>query len=249
MENSIVKTFNREKDLEMISNVNAYDKEKFQNEFNKTEIYQQLIKDFDEISLEKFFQQKNMPTARYWLGCSNRSTRFSATSFYYLNFLLETNPSEIYDLGCGWNVFKRYIPNIIGVGAESPDSPDFFGDIHDYVDDGYIQGHQNYFESVFSICALHFHPLSDISKVVNGFYTTIRPGGRGYLSLNLQRMIERDPVFFAKTSAQEVDRYCREQISQLHDIKFLVVDIDTTVFLDDGMDGNIRLVMEKTSEI
>jgi hypothetical protein len=62
-------------------------------------------------------------------------------------------------------------------------------------------------------------------------------------------MIERDPVFFAKTSAQEVDRYCREQISQLHDIKFLVVDIDCTVFLDDSMDGNVRLVMEKTSEI
>jgi hypothetical protein len=183
MKNSIIKTFNRGKDLEMISNINTYDKEKFQKEFNKTEIYQQLIKDFDEISLEKnFWATKNVGTPRYQVGCSNRRTLFPATSFYYLNFLLETNPSEIYDLGCGWNIFKRYIPNIIGVGAESPDSPDFFGDIHDYVDDDYIQGHQNYFESVFSICALHFHPLSDISKVVNGFYTMIRPGGRGYLS-------------------------------------------------------------------
>ena len=62
-------------------------------------------------------------------------------------------------------------------------------------------------------------------------------------------MIERDPVFFAKSTAQDIDRYCRQQIAQLHEIKFLVIDIDTTEFLDDVMDGNVRLVMEKNSEI
>ena len=233
----------------MISNFNAYDEEKFTKEFCSTKIYQQLINDFDEVSLKKFFHHHSAATVRHWYGCSNSRTRFSATSFYYLNFLYQTKPSEIYDLGCGWNIFKRYIPNIIGVGPEPPDSPDFFADIHDYVDDDYIQGHQNFFESVFSINALHFHPLSDISKIIHGFYTMIRPGGRGYLSLNLQRMIERDPVFFAKSTAQDIDRYCRQQIAQLHEIKFLVIDIDTTEFLDDVMDGNVRLVMEKNSEI
>ena len=232
----------------MISNLNAYHEEKFKKEFCGTQVYQQLIEDFDEVSLDKFFTHHNSMTSRYWYGCSNRRTRFSATSFYYLNFLLEKHPSEIYDLGCGWNIFKRYIPNLIGVGPEPPNGRDFFADIHDYVDDDYIQGHQNFFESVFSICALHFHPLSDISKIINEFHSMIQPGGRGYLSLNLQRMIERDPVFFGKSTKQDIDKYCRQQIAQLHQIKFLVIDIDTTVFLDESMDGNVRLVMEKNSE-
>lgn len=227
-----------------MQNLNAYDQAKFFDDFSQTEVYQKLLQDFDELSFEKFAFQKHSPTPREHLGSRNKQTVFSVVPFYYLRFLLEKNPKEIYDLGCGWNIFKKYIPNVIGVGAESVDSASFYADIHDYVDDDYIQGHQDYFESVFSICALHFHPIGDFGKVINDFYSMMKKDSRGFLALNIMRMIEQDKTLSENPSRKQIDQICRDELSKLDHIRFLVVDIDMH-FLDEGMDGNVRLVMEK----
>jgi hypothetical protein len=241
-----------------MKNLNPYPEEKYSLKFKKTDLYKKLTEDFNEVTLKKsywstlinldtyktnFYKtiiQKEF-TPRQLIGSEQK---FSATLFYYLEFLIEKNPEKIYDLGCGCNIFKKYIPNIIGIGAEDPNGQRFYGDIHDYVDEEFIQGHKDYFESVFSICALHFRPLTEFSKVVNEFYSMIKPGGRGFLSINLKRMIEKSENFMKNTSVKEYDAYCREQLDTLTHIKFLVVDIDLE-FLDEAMDGNIRLVMEK----
>ena len=167
-------------------------------------------------------------------------TAFSAVPFYYINFLLEKNPRAIYDLGCGWNIFKKYIPEVIGVGAETEKE---FADLHDFVDDEYVSGHIDYFESVFSINALHFCPLSKFSKIIQDFHSMIKPGGRGFLALIFQRMIDRDPVF-QNVSHNNIETYCRNELTKLTNIKFLVVDIRIDP-IEEPMDGNIRLVMEK----
>lgn len=230
-----------------MKNLNPYQETVFSERFKHTHTYKQLCKDFDLVSFAKFYQQEKdyQVTPRQYIGDKNRQTMFCASSFYFLEFLLEKSPKEIYDLGCGWNIFKRYIPNIIGVGAESPESLQYYADVHDFVDDDFVQGHQSYFESVFSICALHFHPLTDFGKIVGNFYSMIKPGGRGFLSLNVQRMLEKTKHGMLGTSSAEYDNYCRMQLQKLDYIKFLAIDIDFE-YIDEGVDGNIKIVIERT---
>ena len=225
-------------------NINAYDPNKFKKNFVETEIYQKLIFDYDCVGFEKNWQQFRFITPRqHWAQA--HPSYFSAVPFYYLDFLVKKNPKKIYDIGCGWNIFKKYIPNIIGIGAENPGDENFYADIHSFVDDEFIMRHQNYFESAFSICALHFVPLSNLKKVVLDFYSILAPGGTGWVALNLQRMLEHDlsiPKINSK-SITDLDINIRNQIYDIG-IDFLVVDIDLTE-LNEFMNGNIRLVMQK----
>ena len=165
--------------------------------------------------------------------------------FYYIDFLMQKQPEEIYDLGCGWNLFKRYFP-VIGIGAEDIkfiNNEVKFWDLHDFVDDEFIAGHQNYYNSVFSICALHYHPLSTIRKIVCDFYSIIAPGGRGWLSLNSQRMVEKDKKFHSSSSS-EIQEYINTQLEDLPG-KILAQDVDIIGCNDNSMDGNIQIVFEK----
>ena len=53
--------------------------------------------------------------------------------YYYIDYLIEKNPKTILDLGCGLNIFKPYIPGIIGM-----DSFDGMpADIYDFFDKEY----------------------------------------------------------------------------------------------------------------
>jgi hypothetical protein len=218
-------------------NVNPYNELEFRNKFINTHLYQQLKKDFDLIVFNKHFKIPTDRTPRQiW---SER--RFTAVPFYYLEFLIQKNPEKIYDLGCGWNIFKKYIPNIVGI---SPDvGENFYGDIHDCVDDVFVNGHQNYFESVFSINSLHFTPLSNIQKTVLNFYSMIKPGGVGWLSLNFERMYEQDQHNFNNYTIEKFDSYIRDKLYDLN-IEYQVFDVDLSV-RDEFMDGNIRLVISK----
>jgi hypothetical protein len=222
-----------------IENINAYEDHAFRDRFVLTDLYQRLQKDFGVITFVKNQPQCLPETPRQWLA----TPWFSAVPFYYIEFLTQRNPTKIYDIGCGWNIFKKYIPNIIGIGAEGPKSVHFHGDIHDYVDDDFVKGHQCFFESAFSINALHFHPLSDIQKIVNDYHSMLKPGATGWLSLNLMRMLERDRENFSGKSMADIDAYIRQELSSLN-INFVVFDVDLTV-PDDYIDGNIRLVMER----
>jgi hypothetical protein len=158
---------------------------------------------------------------------------------------LVKQPTSIYDLGCGWNIFKRYIPNIIGIGAEDPNSEWFFADIHDYVDQDFVAGHQEAFESVFSICALHFRPISEIRQIVLEFISMVRPGGRGYLAMNLQRLLELDDAFLKEhgTDLTKIEQYVRSKLNELP-VNLLCFDV-YRIDIDAGFNGNIHIVFEK----
>lgn len=227
----------------MLDDIRPYDPQRWQQQFQRSDLYQRIAADFDEITFSSIWEGFGHGTPRqHWADRSLWRTKFSAVPFYYLEFLTQRNPSEIYDLGCGWNIFKRYIPNIVGVGAEDPNGPDFYADIHDFVDSDYVRGHQNYFESVFSICALHFFPLSEIRQRVIDFASMIRPGGRGWLALNALRMIELDRKFL-QLEQHELESWIRGELDQL---PFTVLSFDIDLGrLESGMDGNIRIVVER----
>ena len=103
-------------------NVNAYDVDAFKSSFIKTDLYKAIAKNYQYLHWEKFFDPMQ-PNAFHLATKSKHRKRwpneYSLTPFYYLNFLLEKNPTTIYDLGCGDNSFKKYIPNIIGIDPDN----------------------------------------------------------------------------------------------------------------------------------
>jgi SAM-dependent methyltransferase len=230
----------------MKQNINAYNPVEFKKQFESTEIYRNVAKDFDNLwwdQKNKFFDSL---TPRHAVSLQTRG--FSMIPFYYLQRLLEKNPTSIYDLGCGANLFKKYIPNIIGVdksvGADHESNHQLcYPDIEDRVNPEYIKTHQNYFESVFSINALHFRPLSELRLVYEEFISMVAPGGRGFLSVNIQRMIESEKNLLPKDNNINYDLYVRTQLADLP-CEYLIFDVNLSI-MDEWLDGNIRLVFEK----
>jgi hypothetical protein len=226
----------------MTDNLNEYDEIVFKNYFENSELYHQLAKDFDILLWDKFLDGIMSYTPRQQRG----DRMFTLSPFYYINKLTETNPNKIYDLGCGWNIFKRYIPNVIGVDARKE-----YVDIQTTINEEYVATHQEYFESVFSICSLHFYSLSNLEKNIKDFVSMVKKNGRGFLSLNLERMIERTTIeenisLFATENPSDIqyDQYIRDIVGKIS-CKYLIVDIDIHKCRDDFMNGNIRLVFEK----
>jgi len=216
-----------------------YDPNDWEVTFKKSNLYKQLVNEYDVV----YFNRQDFFIKSFEVTPRQKASKrlFSAIPFYYIEWLQEINPEKIYDLGCGWNIFKKYYPNIIGVGAENPDNELFFADIHDYVDDDYILGHQEYFESVYSICALHFIPLGDIRKRVLDFASMIKHGGRGWLSLNAARMVERDPEFKDKDTLF-IEQYCKKQLATVPSLVLLEIDLTVS---DEYIDGNIQIQINK----
>jgi hypothetical protein len=226
---------------QVLQNINPYNEFEFRKKFELSALFKSIEKDFDQLLWNPTSDDGYGGTPRQQWGDKHPQTsKFSMVPFYYLQFLTEKNPEKIYDLGCGWNIFKKYIPNIVGIGAENPNSQWFYADIHDYVDENFIQGHKDYFESVFSICALHFIPISDLRQRVLDFASMIKPSGRGWISFNAMRMLERDPMM---RSHPNLELWIRQQLSNLP-FQVLQFDVDLEP-LENGMDGNIRLILEK----
>jgi hypothetical protein len=276
-----------------MENINPYNEIEFRKTFTNTEIYKKLEQNFNSQNLvwdkfvitSKIFKSKPKISAQ--TPREANPTIFSASVFYYLLPLLEIDYDLVYDLGCGGNMFKSYIPQLKGIGAEwssyqnvkDPSWPNissrqdfdnlpewikheclhvhkinidsiFYGDISDSFNDNFVLAHQEYFQSIFSICALHFYPLHLLKKIIVDFASIIKVGGRGFLSLNLQQMIERESeqflleTFLTKhPSTSQYEQYVRKELSSIN-LKFLIVDIDLTC-IDEYFDGNIRLVIER----
>jgi hypothetical protein len=235
-----------------LENRRPYNEQNFKDYFVTTKIYNRIQNDFTEITWTKHCDMYRLITPRQFLGDSTTNV-FSVPPFYYLQYLLEVNPTRIYDIGCGWNIFKKYIPNIIGVAAEDPTSKYYYGDVHGMVDDAFVSAHQNFFESAFSINALHFVPLKTLRQQVIDFVSMLSPGGRGFVTFNLQRLIERSTDEFLidtfktlRPTRQQYDQYVRDQLDRLP-CEMIVFDVGIIECINDVMEGNIRLVLEKES--
>jgi len=226
-----------------MNNLNDYNIAQCQEYCKSLSFYRNIEQDFDIIRWDKLWIDMRQ-TPRQRVGRSI----FSMVPFFYLKPLLEKNPKTIYDLGAGWNIFKKYIPNIIGVSPSH--NSDNYSDIHDIVNDKFIYGHQNYFTSVFSINALHFQSLINLKTIIQDFASMVAHGGCGFLSLNFMRMMERTPFEVLKQAlgtneptTYNYSKYIREVLTDIN-LNYSIVDVDLTV-LDEYMDGNIRIVFEK----
>jgi hypothetical protein len=118
-------------------------------------------------------------------------------------------------------------------------------DVHGFIDNYYIATHQKFFESVFSINALHFRlgGLAEFEKIVTDFASMIKTGGRGFLALNLARLIDFTSDDFLKSLGGEYNHYVCTILQKIN-LNYIILDIDFEN-MDCYMDGNIRIVFEK----
>lgn len=243
-----------------LANLNAYDKDAWITAFTGTPEHTQLASEYDTLLWESSndeptggYSQPDGPTPRQFMGTSTPS-KASATIFYYLENItagISLAGEKIYDLGCGWNWFKNYYPDIWGVGEEDPDSAYYFGDEHDVVDEAYIFEHLNTFKCFIAVNSLHFKSITEISDIVENGLSMLEPGGRALITCNSTVLLsmtteaELNSLFSTTepTTAQQ-ETYIREQLDTITDITWRIVDIDLTND-NDGLDGNIRLAFSK----
>ena len=230
-------------------NLNSYNQQVFKSTFVNSEIYKKIISyygndvtvSFDPVHLGVF---DNL-TPRQLLS----KKIVTAVSFYYLQFLLDFAPRQMLDIGCGDNTFKNFLPNVIGIDPypfvdPGPDKIESF-------DQTFVLRHKEQYECAFSINALHFVSLSELSNRILDFSNLIKPGGRGYISLNAARMVEKTSdeeriSLFGSTivGTDRLAEYCDTIVKDLP-LQFLVVDNLINHFRNEYIDGNLRLVFEK----
>lgn len=175
-------------------------------------------------------------------------SNFSVAPLYYLDFLLEKKPQVVVDIGCGANIFKRIIPCIHGIDP-TPDNT--YADEFGTFDSEFSQAHKDEYESVFAINSVHFVSLIDFEKRLLEFINIVKPGGRGFVTFNATRMLERTSkeeynqlfVNIEITPQTITDYVCG--IIQNISVKFLVIDLYIDKEINEIMNGNIRLVFEK----
>lgn len=168
--------------------------------------------------------------------------------YYYIQFLLEHNPKTILDLGCGLNVFKPYIPGVVGIDADHK-SP---ADMHDFFDEEFSQGHRQWYDAVITINAIHFSPINTITQRLNWVANLIKPGGRAFVAFNLETwLMYTDPAtietLFGKIPKfDDIVNYINDQILATG-FEFDVVDWPVIHYSEhstirDELNGNVRLV-------
>jgi len=173
-----------------------FDKDQFSQEFSKSEIFQRLASDHSTLyvevqdipGLQRDSSYKPARTVLLDQGICVTSI------FYYIDLLLEINPKIILDVGCGDNILKKYVPEIVGL-----DPMCAAADIHGYFDDKFVQQHTGEYDCAMAVLSINKVSLLEFRNRINQFGKIIKPGGRGYISFSLGRLVNcTEPHEFAE---------------------------------------------------
>jgi hypothetical protein len=145
-------------------------------------------------------------------------------------------------------LFKKLIPNIHGI---DPEPGNHLADEFDLFDADFSQGHTDAYESAFSINALHFISLKDFEKRILEFYNIVAPGGRGFITFGVMRMVERTSAqdlqtLFSSNSptTEQLTQYVKTVLNSLT-INFLLAEVLINDGVNEIINGDIRLIFEK----
>jgi len=219
----------------MIKNINPYNITQFKKEFKYTEIYNKLKNDFDIITwtIDERTNSTHGLTPREFCG----KRIFSAVPFYYINFLCN-NKMPIYDIGCGWNIYKKYY-DIIGISGEKVNDENFNGDMHGFINNYYTSTHTNAYTNIMAINSLHFIRIRDFSKRIKQVLSMTKSSGRIFLMFNICHMIHKDPTFIRNHS-----EYIRNEMEQFSDM-IVSFTLDDEHIMENMSEGTCRIVLEK----
>lgn len=223
-----------------LQNKNTYRSREFEKEFTQTAIYEKILNDSDMVLFHKHYDEFHCTPRKKLL---NRIAMVA--SHYYIAKVMESNPEKVYDLGCGINYFKKYYDNIIGVAGEPEDGKEYFGDMHQLFSHDFAQDNAEIYDAIITVCALHFIHITDVKQRIEDIIFTLKSGGRAYISLNLDRMLDRSLDWHKNQEREDIVWYVRQELDKIQGVDWIVVDIDAQEVVDDYIDGNIRLVLEK----
>jgi len=156
---------------------------------------------------------------------------FVCSSFYYIEMLLDTNPKVILDVGCGDNVFKKYIPQIVGLDPMSANA-----DIHERFDDKFVEQHTGKYDCAMALQSIHHVSLLKFVDRINQFGKIIKPGGRGFFSTNLSKLVsltelhEFAKIFDLSRQVTIFDYYCylKKELKKLN-YRIIAADVLPTL--------------------
>lgn len=212
-----------------------YNKEQFKQEFPNSEIGKRILAE-----TPNWVNISYSPIEAPTFTPREHTLTLNVMPFFYIQMLQEKNPQTIADIGCGINFYKNFIPEIIGIDPvenSNVDQVDFF-------DDDFSRGHANKFDCAMAINSIHFISINDISKQLKSFSNIIKPGGRGFVTLNIERMIEltdkQDMI-----ADEDLSSYTKQQVDQALPNVLAYDDYIKESNCNCYMNGNIRMVFEK----
>lgn len=235
----------------MQPNINAYNQKYWEQTFPTTKIYELVKQETDILVYEKFFNEWNTKyhpqviTPRYKLY----ARIWSAALFYYVQHLLDVNPKTIVDIGSGEGLLKKFIPNLVNID-ETP-----YKDVDKVlrVDDTWLLENKNTYDCMIAINSMHFIPLENIrERVINLINIATQ---RGFITFNVRQLLNQSkkhvkynrPILQNNISTEpllkDVEAFVRTELNNLP-CKILVFDLDFR-FIEEGMNGNIRIVFER----
>jgi hypothetical protein len=140
--------------------------------------------------------------------------------------LLEINPKIILDVGCGDNILKKYVPEIVGL-----DPMCAAADIYGYFDDKFVQQHIGEYDCAMAVLSINKVSLLEFRNRINQFGKIIKPGGRGYISFSLGRLVnctephEFAEIFDLSSAVTIFDYYCYIK-TELEKIDYQIIAAD-----------------------
>jgi len=212
-----------------------YNKELFRQEFEQSEIYKQLVNDYQHVyeSIQEY-DDGFLSTPRRTYAADN--SIFYYGTFYYLQMLLEKNPQTILDVGSGGNYFKKYIPQIISMEPNKRFAD--VTDIKEIYDSDFVNANLQKYDCAMTIGAIHGVSLAKLADTLYEFGTVIKPGGRGYFAVNLRRSMQHTELhefaqlFDLSRRQTRIDLYnVVKNIFEKISYKIIALDIN---FLDDA---------------
>lgn len=246
--------------------INGIQHDKFLHDFLQTDVGQRIQQDFDIVECARGYnslwevKRRSELTFREVFGLKDYPiggpTSISVTTLYYLQFLLEKNPNTIYDIGCGWNIWKRYYPQIVGIDYNSKHA-----DRHERFDDNFIEQNREAFDAVFSVNMYTGLMQADDEcipvtfenyvKQIEYFAQIIKPGGRCYIGLHKISFLRETPAQWFKDNNvhprdyQRLEQLLLEKLQTEFSHRILCFDCEFDVLDSLTFDGCVRLVFEK----
>lgn len=110
--------------------------------------------------------------------------------FYILDYISNQNNDIIYDIGCGYNFFKKFY-NIVGI-----DPNDKAADIKDTFNKEFAEKYRGKFENAITINAIHFCNIAQFPLHVDAFINLVKPNGYVYIAINVIRLLEKTDIDF-----------------------------------------------------
>lgn len=243
-----------------LGTVASYDHEKYKKSFFKSDTYKNLCSIFPKNKLLGDIGIFSFEPSDY--NYLQKRAQFifpiiHADTFWYLDFIVSTNPKFIIDIGCGHNIIKYLIScmsdvKVIGFDRKMPDlknnlKPDFIGL---FTKDLVVpKSSKNY--NIIAICSLHFVRLNEWYDRFMGIYNMLDAGNRALITINTFptfKTTKFDPPTLLNIFNTETPSFVDIQthiINELRKTPFEIMVADLTNVDGGSMNGNIRLVLER----